>query len=61
MRSDRMPPQGTGDSPPVWMTVLLLSVGIWLGLHVLQSVTFALTAMTAGDAVLHTSAAWPPR
>lgn len=46
---------------PVSMAVLLLFVGVWLAVHVLQNVTVALTAMTAGDAVLYTAAAWPVR
>lgn len=49
------------SSMPLWAAALLLVAGVWLAAHILQNVTAALTAMTAGGTALHTPAAWPPR
>ena len=46
---------------PLWIAALLLFVAIWMSMHILQNVTNALTALTAGHHGTSMPTAWPTR
>lgn len=47
--------------PPLWLTLLLLFVAVWLGVRIVDHVTEALTAAAIGRPAPPTPPAWPTR
>ena len=47
--------------PPLWLAAVLLLAAVWLGAHVLTTVTEALTAMTGADRMAAAPPVWPDR
>ena len=52
---------GTTVRAPLWLTLLLMFVAIWLGTRIIHNTTEALMAMTTGSQAAYTSSAWPSR